>query len=160
MTKKDAELTNFDLEEMLSEINSTPKWLRIWWSIEDFFINMLSPKRWYRRIKYFLQRLIRGFDDSETWNLDTTFLNWLYPRFKRFIELNGGYPEDRGSFENWENELNYRLEQLKMLVDYDEFDFPYGKEWDKEKHDNNSGYWNCAIDFMKWFSENIFHLWW
>lgn len=133
--------------------DTVPYWLYQLWC------EYLKPSSIKRIIKFWWQRKTRGFDDSETWNLDTTFLDWLYPRFKRFIELNGGYPENRGSFENWENELNYRLEQLKMLVDYDEFDFPYGNAWD-EKGDNNRGYWNCAINFMKWFSENIFHLWW
>ena len=134
--------------------DAVPCWLY------EFYTEYLTYKLWKRRIRFFFQRRIRGFDDSETWNLDVTFLNWLYPRFKRFIELNGGYPMDRKTFEEWDNELKYREEQLKMLVDYGAFDFPYGKEWDKEKHDNNTGYWNCANDFMKWYSENVFHLWW
>ena len=146
MNKKDVELEEFDLEKMLSEINSTPKWLRIWWGIEDFFVNMLSPKRWYRRIKYFLQRLIRGFDDSETWELDDTFLKWLLPRLKRFNELNYGYPEDRGSFENWKNEINQKIIQLETILNSDEW---YSKDYENE-----------IEDFLNWFKNNIRHLWW
>ena len=36
--------------------------------------------------EYEKQRLKRGFDDSETWNLDATISKFIYPRLKVFID--------------------------------------------------------------------------
>lgn len=33
-----------------------------------------------RIMKFFYQRITRGWDDSETWDLDTEFYKWIYPR--------------------------------------------------------------------------------
>lgn len=34
------------------------------------------------------QRRIYGFDERETWSLDTTFFHWLYERVKMYDEVN------------------------------------------------------------------------
>jgi hypothetical protein len=39
-----------------------------------------------REIKFFWQRLTRGFDDSVTWNLDITVAKFMLPRFKLYRE--------------------------------------------------------------------------
>jgi hypothetical protein len=53
----------------------------------------------YLKFKY--QKLTRGFDDSEIWNLDVTTANFLLPRLKRFKEINFGYPGEFNSMEEW-----------------------------------------------------------
>lgn len=40
-----------------------------------------------RSVKYFFQRLFRGWDDSETWNLDQSLSRLILPRLKRYREL-------------------------------------------------------------------------
>ena len=50
-------------------------------SIDTFLIG----KRWW---KYWYQRRTKGFDNSETWNLNDECAAWLLPRLKRFKELN------------------------------------------------------------------------
>lgn len=176
MKREDSELTDFDLKEMLSAINSTPKYVWIWWDIENFFINWLSPNRWYRRIKFFLQRLIRGFDDSETWEMDMTFFNWIYPRLKRFKELSNGYPEEYESFEDWIKELDKRIIQLERIINIDIDCFPYheylkksdieeitkiyGKKIPEQMIYNNFAYNACQKDFLEWFKNNLNKLWW
>ena len=40
--------------------------------------------------KYKQQRIERGFDDSELWNLDYTIASFVLPRLKRLKELNTG----------------------------------------------------------------------
>lgn len=42
----------------------------------------------FRSIKFFYQRLTRGFDDSATWSLDIHLAGLILPRLKRFKELN------------------------------------------------------------------------
>lgn len=39
------------------------------------------------RIRYFFQRLIRGFDDSVVWGLDHTILEFILPRLKHFRKI-------------------------------------------------------------------------
>ena len=73
-----------------------------------------------RAIRHFFQRIFRGFDDSETYNLEATLARHIVPRLKRFKELNNGYPPDL-AFESWNiiiNEMIYALEfRAKETVD-------------------------------------------
>ena len=47
-----------------------------------------------RSLRFFYQKLTRGWDDSETWNLEATLARHIVPRLKRFKELNNGYPQE------------------------------------------------------------------
>lgn len=47
-----------------------------------------------RQIKWFWQRLTRGFDDRETWSLETTIAEYILPRLVRFKEINNCHPHD------------------------------------------------------------------
>jgi len=40
-----------------------------------------------RQWKFFWQRWNRGWDDSETWNLDKEIAEFIYPRLKRYFEV-------------------------------------------------------------------------
>lgn len=42
-----------------------------------------------RETEYSVQRIERGFDDSETWSLRDTFSLFMIPRLKRYIEITG-----------------------------------------------------------------------
>lgn len=53
-----------------------------------FSLMRKRDKRWHEMKK---QRMSRGFDDSETWSLDSTIINFLYPRLKRYYELADGF---------------------------------------------------------------------
>lgn len=44
--------------------------------------------RFFRRIKWFKQRLKYGFDDRETYSLNSTFNLWLYQRLMMYNEIN------------------------------------------------------------------------
>lgn len=67
--------------------------------------------------KYTQQRLERGFDDSETWNLDATISQFIYPRLKAFIddvkEIKC-HPADI-EFDVWLNNLEDMLKCFKIL---------------------------------------------
>lgn len=134
----------------------------------------LCPKAIRRMIKFFFQRRIRGFDDSETWDLGEEFYKWIYPRLKRYAEISQGYPLDCKTHEEWIDTLNYRVKQLESFIDINDFDFndwSYipAKEMNKlksKKHQpddyiiNSMAYNYCVQDFNKWFSKNIEKLWW
>ena len=40
-----------------------------------------------RAIKYWWQRKTRGWDDSEIWSLDHTFIDWFLPRMERLDKI-------------------------------------------------------------------------
>ena len=133
----------------------------------------LCPTAIKRMVKFFFQRRIRGFDDSETWDLGDNFYKWIYPRLKRYTEISTGYPIDCKSHKEWIDTLTYRVKQLESFIDTNEFDF---NDWSyipkKELEDlkkkkniedyviNATAYRKCVEDFNKWFSENVEQLWW
>ena len=132
----------------------------------------LCPSAIKRTVKHFFQRRIRGFDDSETWDLDDEFYRWIYPRLKRFTEITMAYPMSYDNCKAWQKELNKRVKQLEIILNTCEFDFTDwsyipSKELTKLKKKNA---WESTInatafeylieDFNKWFAENVGQLWW
>lgn len=128
--------------------------------------------RIWRKVRFFFQRLKRGFDDSDTWDLYDTFYRWLLPRLKRFSEITCAYPTNYKSFDKWKKELDARVKQLDMIVNVVDYEFNeyryipkaevrkllkrgmpkeclnvYAKDW-------------CIQDFNKWFAEKVNELWW
>lgn len=131
-----------------------------------FFHGIFNFKSHIQSIKFFFQRLYRGWDDSETWDIDYHFLIWLQPRLERFIELTNGYPHHYNSYDEWISELKKRNEQLKLVIEYyyNEYNFPDTSYSDKKDDDiiiiKIDSYYKLQTDFLKWLSENINHLWW
>ena len=97
-----------------------------------------------RKIKFFWQRLTRGFDDSETWSLDYTFFNWLLPRLKRFREVSCAHPCDM-TYEEWIKELDDAIDDLKILKESIGFGEEYEEAYER---------------FVEWFAKRLHHLWW
>jgi len=71
-------------------------WQNKWYN--KYFI---LPFHWYflnqienacDAIKYFTQRLFRGYDDREVWNLDWYLKKWLAPRLEKLLETHHGMP--------------------------------------------------------------------
>jgi len=50
---------------------------------------MRKTRRWFR---FLWQRLYRGWNDSDTWCLDSTYAKFIHPRLVRFKKLNNGFP--------------------------------------------------------------------
>lgn len=133
----------------------------------------LCPSALKYKIKHFFQRMFRGFDDTETWDLDTQFYKWLYPRLKRFTEITKAYPVSYDNPQQWRDELTKRVEQLSYLSKYDELGF---EDWSyipkkeleelKKKAPNDklvinmTAFHHMEEDFHKWFAENLNQLWW
>lgn len=125
-----------------------------------------------RKIKFLFQRLSRGFDDSDTWDLQDTFYRWLLPRLRRFRDVTCAYPMHYKNHGEWLKELNTRICQLTAIVNVNELDFEDRsyipkeelKKWEKvgagDCSLNALSYDYCVRDFNKWFCENIGDLWW
>lgn len=62
----------------------------------------------------------KGFEPTETWNLDITLSKWIIPRLEYFIEVHDGHPVDLTE-EEWNNILNKMLDAFKQAsYDVDE----------------------------------------
>lgn len=124
------------------------------------FVNELpfSDKRISKFIK---QHKKRGFDDTETWNLNTTILRFTLPRLKRFRDINVCMPlnlelddetlnkidfEDGFlSIEEWNEKLDKMINAIELYI----------KNGVYEK--NKKGEIEEGFDlFFKYF----FDLWW
>lgn len=112
-----------------------------WWS-NWFYI----PRR---SIRFWFQRLTRGFDDSETWSLDWSLAQLILPRLRRFRELNNGYPYGE-SEKTWNNKLD------KMIAAFEYF--ANGKQWEVSKDTMGELYKHKQS--LKLFAKYYDHLWW
>ena len=87
------------------------------YGIPNVCFSLVDPEddRWE---KYTKQRLERGFDISETWNLDGTIAKFIYPRLKAFIEdvkKMGCFPASM-TFDEWIKILEDMLKGFELLV--------------------------------------------
>ena len=55
---------------------------RVWYRSIDYLAEIFRG----RRLRWFIQRRKRGFDDRELWGLDHTIAKFIYPRIKAFRE--------------------------------------------------------------------------
>lgn len=78
-------------------------------------------KRLKRKIKFLYQKITRGFNDEEIWNLDTTIANFVIPRLKAYKESCGliSLPPDLTS-EEWTNIIDDIIYGLEASVTEDE----------------------------------------
>jgi hypothetical protein len=111
----------------------------------------VKPRLFLRRLKFFYQRMSRGFDDSVTWNLDGELAKLILPRLRRFKELHMGYPgEEQGmGQEEWEDALE------KMIHAFEHYasEQKYSKVFPED-------HYVTVDEGMKLFAEYYGHLWW
>lgn len=89
------------------------------------------------------QRLERGFDESELWNLDGTIAKFIYPRLKEFYEVCPNHPI------NMEQEV--WLDILKQMVD--------GFELMASDVDKSEEEFKIINNALKLFSKYFLDLW-
>lgn len=95
------------------------------------------------------QRITRGFDDSELWNLYITIAKFISPRLKEFIRQTNKtkcVPCTFVSYESWRTVLEKIDEAFEKVANIDE------DEWGEEE-------WNEIEQGIKFFSQYFFNLW-
>jgi hypothetical protein len=97
-----------------------------------------------REENFVKQRLERGFDESETWNLYTTISRFIVPRLKAFKENTICYPPELTPDE-WNAILDKMIRAFEIAGDAD-----FMKEEDAEEFREG----------FTLFSEYFFALWW
>jgi len=100
-----------------------------------------------RCVRWFFQRLFRGFDDRVTWNLCNEMVSWLLPRLIRLRDLTIAHPPNLKE-EEWISILDEMIEGFTDLSMQHYFDFM----WDEEKTKKMER----ALDL---FRDYFFYLW-
>lgn len=95
------------------------------------------------------ERLEKGFDTSEVYNLDYTIANFICPRLKSFIEKVSdiqSYPSVLNNIDEWKNILSDMLTAFEILS---EDDFYYDKEV-QDKIDKGLDYFSKYYTYLWW----------
>lgn len=69
------------------------------------------------------EREIYGFDNRETWNLDTVFYMWLYERLKMFVEIGGQVVDLNFHKFDFKGKEYTQLELINMMIERLEYYF-------------------------------------
>jgi len=81
-------------------------------------------------IKWWFQKVFRGWSDPETWELGFTIAKFIRPRLKQFIEETQAYPPDYDSFEDYIKDLRDLYDAIVWRLDLDEImDTTEPKQW-------------------------------
>lgn len=117
------------LKELENKKNKFQKFLDkiYFWRIRNFITNF--PRVVRNEAVCLFQRIIRGFDDRDTWDLDITVAKFMYPRLKRFKKVKNTY---------------HSLEGCCI------------EEWDKKKELEAIKAWDKALDEMLWYLKETY----
>lgn len=121
-----------------------------------------------RQEKFQKQRIERGFDDTELWNLDYTMMKFMYPRIKAFRENTCGWPGSLESEEEWFEILDKILGAFDIFLNQED-DLPTctasslkALDYLKRRPDlYPEGEYDRAVDRWKRFHEgwDLLHKW-
>jgi len=84
--------------------------------------------------KYRQQRVERGFDSTELWDLYCTFALFILPRLVEFRKVTNSYPHDFETLEGWTkiiDKMIYAFDHIANEEKYqDEYEKEIGLTWD------------------------------
>lgn len=111
----------------------------------DYGFSKELPESDPRQAIFAEQRAERGFDDTETWALDSVIVKFVLPRLKRFKELHICHPPSI-TMEEWDQKIQ------KMIDAFEEYERrdDHPRDWDTKKIDEG----------FKLFIEYFHDLWW
>lgn len=120
---------------------------------DAFPYSMLNPDD-SRALGWANQREVYGFDDSETWNLNTMFYAWLYERLRMYVDVGGQVINLEFHRFNYKGAEYTQLELIQAILkriefyfsdEYDDFD-----EWDNDYVDEIGEIWALILPAMWW----------
>jgi hypothetical protein len=141
------------IEDLFDEIDAefdalplhTKLWIKTKETVEDF------KHKVRQSISFYFQRRKRGFDDSETWNLDSSLAKIILPRLKRFKELSDGFPAELEEGE-WDKILDEMIWAFTFLA---------GEErWTTGVSEDDTKTWARVQSALNNFAKYYTGLWW
>lgn len=118
-----------------------------------------------RKVLFRQQRIERGFDDSELWNLDYTFIKFMFPRLKALRDYVCAYPGMLNNLEEWQEILDKIINAFDIYLNK-ECDMPTCTSQDIRsleyiKRAEGEAEYNAAVERWKQFHEgwDLFHKW-
>lgn len=110
------------------------------------------------------QRLERGFDDTELWNLDHTIIQFILPRLKAFKEEVHGFPGTFETMEEWYHALDEMIWAMEWYASEDiHDDYKQDENGNYLKDENNNLVPTDenlrAKNGWQLFCDNFFGLW-
>ena len=155
-----------DAEKLLEELynDKTTVFERIGWffgRVWDFFRH---------DVKWFFQKLFRGYSDIEIWNLGDTLARFAEPRLKKFMDETCGFPPDYATFEDWKADLEKMLSAINWAAHYEEYEDKIIEEcggyWVRDE--NGKPLWlekvrvkdKEAREGLELLGKRWMHLWW
>jgi hypothetical protein len=100
-----------------------------------------------RSIKHWVQRRLRGWDDSDTWDMSLATSKLLVPRLIRFKQLNNGIPHDLTEAK-WNKILDEMIWTFQFLASDEQYACFDKKKWARVER---------GLDL---FREHFRDLWW
>ena len=158
--KKKLEEKDFYTSEEMKEIFAGKE--NFWDSVKYFPWRLgFKIKNLYYQVKYGFQRMFRGYDDTEVFNTDLTFIDRYLKILKDFIKNHHGYPPSITN-EQWDNILDEMIKHLLLMTeDNVEIELKKGMPNSfKPDYKTVSEIMNKHKDeFFKLFSKWFYNLW-
>lgn len=71
-----------------------------------------------RSVRFLYQRLTRGWDDSQLWNLDVTISEYVLPRLKEYRKLysDSGIPSGIKTTKEWQEKIDAMISAFEIVL--------------------------------------------
>ena len=113
--KKKVEEKDFYTSEEMKEIFAGKE--SFWDSVKYFPWRLgFKIKNLYYQVKYGFQRMFRGYDDTEVFNMDMTFIDRYLKILKDFRKNHCGYPPSITN-EQWDDILDEMIKHLSLMTE-------------------------------------------
>lgn len=102
-----------------------------YYPFNNWFENFLCNIRYYRlihilkyniyyKIKYFFQKILRGYSDPEWYSFNSYFFQWALPKIKHLRNNLHGHPiEFSDNPKGWEEVLDQIIKGFELQLEYD-----------------------------------------
>lgn len=118
------------------------------------FCDMATIRRIFKKVfVYPFQRMFRGYDDTDLWNLDVSISKRIVRMLKDFKKVTQGYPACLDSFEEW-MEI---LDKMIYCFDFHENHFDELYELSEEEYKKKLKLADEGFDLFKKYYQD---LWW
>lgn len=111
-------------------------------------LRKIEEAKW--AVKYAWQRVFRGWDDRESWNIDHYLSKRLGEQLVAMSEFAHGYPSEDYPFDKWTADLKTHGE---ALLTYSKMVWEHETDWEYDV------IYVPAQDALRWVADNLSAIW-